>query len=136
LFRYPGIRSDSDMHTLGYNFRPWRDGLAIADGHKIRAYIETRHARPASIATSASAAGRAGRLVLGASPLDRAHRHRRRLLPLPVMCAGYYSYEEGHRPQWEGEADFAGAIVHPQFWPEDLDWHGKRVAVIGSGATA
>jgi cation diffusion facilitator CzcD-associated flavoprotein CzcO len=137
LFRYPGIRSDSDMHTLGYNFRPWRDGLAIADGHKIRAYIEDtareagidRHIRFGTRVERADWSSAQARWTVHTATGALSCRFL-------VMCAGYYSYEEGHRPQWEGEADFAGAIVHPQFWPEDLDWHGKRVAVIGSGATA
>jgi cation diffusion facilitator CzcD-associated flavoprotein CzcO len=137
LFRYPGIRSDSDMHTLGYNFRPWRDGQAIADGHKIRAYIEDT-AREAGI-------DRHIRFGTRVEQADWSSAQARWIVQTPagalscrflVMCAGYYSYEEGHRPRWEGEADFAGPIVHPQFWPQDLDWRGKRVAVIGSGATA
>jgi cation diffusion facilitator CzcD-associated flavoprotein CzcO len=137
LFRYPGIRSDSDMHTLGYSFRPWRDGAAIADGHKIKAYIEDtareagidRHIRFGTRVERAEWSSEQARwsVQTAAAPLSC------RFL---VMCAGYYSYEEAHRPQWEGEADFAGTIVHPQFWPEELDWRGKRVAVIGSGATA
>jgi cation diffusion facilitator CzcD-associated flavoprotein CzcO len=137
LFRYPGIRSDSDMHTLGYNFRPWRDALAIAEGHKIRAYIEDtareagieRHIRFGSRVERARWSTPEARWTVETSAGALSCRFL-------VMCAGYYSYEEGHRPHWEGEADFAGTIVHPQFWPEDLDWRGKRIAVIGSGATA
>jgi cation diffusion facilitator CzcD-associated flavoprotein CzcO len=137
LFRYPGIRSDSDMHTLGYNFRPWRDGLAIAEGAKIKDYIEDtareagidRHIRFGSRVERAGWSTPEARWTVETSAGALSSR-------LLVMCAGYYSYEEGHRPQWEGEADFTGTIVHPQFWPEELDWRGKRIAVIGSGATA
>ncbi|HZG46170.1 MAG TPA: NAD(P)/FAD-dependent oxidoreductase [Allosphingosinicella sp.] len=137
LFRYPGIRSDSDMHTLGYSFRPWRDGAAIADGHKIKAYIEDtareagidRHIRFGTRVERADWSSEAARWTVQTAGGVLSCRFL-------VMCAGYYSYEEGHRPQWEGEAEFAGTIVHPQFWPEELDWRGKRVAVIGSGATA
>ncbi len=136
LFRYPGIRSDSDMHTLGYNFRPWRDGQAIAAGDKIRNYIQET-AREAAIdrhirfgakvqAASWSSAEALWRVETAGGALTC------RFL---VMCSGYYSYAEGHRPRWQGEADFSGRIAHPQFWPDDLDWRGKRVAVIGSGAT-
>jgi cation diffusion facilitator CzcD-associated flavoprotein CzcO len=137
LFRYPGIRSDSDMHTLGYSFRPWGDGAAIADGHKIRAYIQDtareagidRHIRFGTRVERADWSSEQARWTVqtAAGPLSS------RFL---VMCAGYYSYEEGHRPHWLGEEDFVGTIVHPQFWPEHLDWRGKRIAVIGSGATA
>ena len=137
LFRYPGIRSDSDMHTLGYNFRPWRDGLAIADGHKIRAYIEDT-AREASIdehirfGTKVRSAAWSSSDAVWTVETDAGSLTCRFL----VSCAGYYSYAEGYRPRWEGEETYAGTIVHPQFWPEDLDWRGKSIAVIGSGATA
>jgi cation diffusion facilitator CzcD-associated flavoprotein CzcO len=137
LFRYPGIRSDSDMHTLGYNFRPWRDGLAIAEGPKIKAYIEDtareagidRHIRFGARVERADWSSADGRWTVRTP--DGALTCR-----FLVMCSGYYSYSEGHRPRWEGEDEFEGTIVHPQFWPEQLDWRGKQVAVIGSGATA
>lgn len=137
LFRYPGVRSDSDMHTLGYSFRPWRDGQAIAPGWKIRDYIEDT-AREAGIEKHISLATRLVRADW--SSADARWTLETSGGPLScrflIMCAGYYSYAEGHRPRWEGEEDFAGQIVHPQFWPEDLDWRDKQVAVIGSGATA
>lgn len=137
LFRYPGVRSDSDMHTLGYSFRPWRDGRAIAPGDKIRDYIEDT-AREAGIDRHI---GFGTRLTHANWSSDEALWRVKtsggslscRFL---IMCAGYYCYAQGHRPHWPGEADFAGRVVHPQFWPDDLDWRGKRVAVIGSGATA
>jgi cation diffusion facilitator CzcD-associated flavoprotein CzcO len=108
LFRYPGIRSDSDMHTLGYNFRPWRDGLAIAEGGKIRAYIEDtareagidRHIRFGTRAERADWSSATGRWTV----TTPAGALTCRFL---VMCSGYYSYSQGHRPRWEGEAEFA-----------------------------
>jgi monooxygenase len=137
LFRYPGIRSDSDMHTLGYSFRPWRDGLGIAEGDKILAYIEET-AREAGIDRHIRFRARVLRATWSsADAVWTVEMDDERLTcRFLVMCAGYYSYEEGHRPRWESEETFTGTIVHPQFWPETLDWRGKRVAVIGSGATA
>jgi cation diffusion facilitator CzcD-associated flavoprotein CzcO len=138
LFRYPGIRSDSDMHTLGYSFRPWSDPDAIADGHKIRDYIEEtaveagidKHIRfGTNVAHAAWSSAEARWRVEAADGTVRTCRFL-------VLCSGYYSYDQANRPSWEGEDGFAGPIVEPQFWPDDLDWRGKRVAVIGSGATA
>jgi cation diffusion facilitator CzcD-associated flavoprotein CzcO len=143
LFGYPGIRSDSDMFTFGYPFRPWHGRQVLADGPSIRAYL-------------ADTAAQAG--------IDRHIRYRTRVLaaswsseralwtvsvevgpdatPATYTCAflwicsGYYDYEHPHRPDFAGEADFEGTIVHPQLWPPDLDWGGQRVVVVGSGATA
>jgi monooxygenase len=138
LFRYPGVRSDSDMHTLGYRFRPWRDPDAIAGGDKIRRYIaETaaeagidRHIRyGVRIVCAAWSSAEALWRVEAADGRAFACRFL-------IMCAGYYRYDRGHRPAWPDEGQFAGRIVHPQFWPADLDWRGKRIAVIGSGTTA
>jgi cyclohexanone monooxygenase len=143
LFRYPGVRSDSDMYTLGYRLRPWTSPQAIADGASIRRYIRDTaeeagivpgirfgHAvRRAEWSTADAAWTVHGeRLADGAAVVWRA-----RFL---FVCAGYYSYAEGHRPEFVGEADFRGTLVHPQFWPEDLDVAGKHIVVIGSGATA
>ncbi|GGI78373.1 cyclohexanone monooxygenase [Polymorphobacter multimanifer] len=142
LFRYPGVRSDSDMHTLGYRFKPWTAAKAIADGPSIRSYIaETaaehgieKHIRFGHTVRAAAWDSAAARWTVTAQLADGSTAQLRcRFL---FMCSGYYSYSEGYRPTWEGEADFAGAIVHPQFWPEGLDYAGKRVVVIGSGATA
>jgi cation diffusion facilitator CzcD-associated flavoprotein CzcO len=147
LFRYPGIRSDSDMLTLGYSFRPWKEAKAIADGPSILSYVRE----------TASEAG-----------IDQHIRYRHRVvaahwstedarwtveverggtngdgpetLELTCnflhLCPGYYRYDEGFTPDFEGTGRFRGQIVHPQFWPEDLDYTDKRVVVIGSGATA
>lgn len=138
LFRYPGIRSDSDMFTLGYPFRPWKDPKAIADGPSILSYIRS----------TADAFGvvdriRFGHRVVRASWSSSSARwtvstehgatFTCRFL---YLCSGYYSYESGHVVDFPGCADFAGEIVHPQHWPSTLDYTDKRVVVIGSGATA
>jgi cation diffusion facilitator CzcD-associated flavoprotein CzcO len=143
LFRYPGIRSDSDMYTLGYAFRPWREAKAIADGPSILNYVrETardhgidRHIRFNHHVRRASWSSADARWTVEAEvgPDKSVATFTCAFL---FMCSGYYDYAEGHRPSWEGEADFRGRIVHPQFWPQDLDYAGKRVVVIGSGATA
>ncbi len=141
LFRYPGVRSDSDMHTLGYRFRPWVDRKAIADGPAILSYVRE----------TASDAGidrhiRFGHKVLRAewsTPRARwtvyaEHAGEEVVIESDFLfyCGGYYSYDEGFTPHFEGVQRFGGTIVHPQHWPEDLDYTGKRVVVIGSGATA
>ncbi|WP_342355034.1 flavin-containing monooxygenase [Sphingomonas sp. CFBP 8760] len=141
LFRYPGVRSDSDMHTLGFSFQPWTGEKSIADGASIRDYVQKtahdhgidRHIRFGMTVTAASWCGDTARwriegegpdgpFVLTASFVD--------------LCAGYYDYDGGHAPEFAGADVFAGRIVHPQHWPADLDHRGRRVVVIGSGATA
>jgi cyclohexanone monooxygenase len=143
LFRYPGIRSDSDMYTLGYAFKPWTAAKAIADGPSILNYVrETareygvdRHIRFGQKVVAASWCSDEAYWVVEST--DKASGERRSVRTrFLYMCSGYYSYDQAYRPNFEGEADFAGAIVHPQFWPKDLDYAGKRVVVIGSGATA
>jgi monooxygenase len=142
LFRYPGVRSDSDMFTLGYEFRPWRSTTAVADGSSILAYV-TETAREFGVDRQI----RFGHRVVRAewsSETSRWTVTTERVGVGPVRmtcsflyaCSGYYRYDEGYRPTFAGEADFAGAIVHPQHWREDLDVDGRRVVVIGSGATA
>ena len=143
LFRYPGVRSDSDMFTLGYSFEPWVEAEAIADGPSILAYIRST-ARTHGIddrvvyrrrAVAASWSTADARWTVEVEHTDTGEREQ-------VTCGflwantGYYRYDEGYRPHWAGEESFGGEIVHPQHWPEDLDWTGKRVVVIGSGATA
>ena len=144
LFRYPGVRSDSDMHTLGYAFKPWTADKAIADG-PVDPGLPARDGRPstASTATSASATRSiAAEWSTDDVPLDRrgaapaTARPRTLTCNYLFMCAGYYSYDDGYTPEFAGVERFAGQIVHPQQWPEDLDYAGKRVVVIGSGATA
>ncbi|MDE0417702.1 MAG: NAD(P)/FAD-dependent oxidoreductase [bacterium] len=141
LFRYPGVRSDSDMHTLGYAFKPWLEARAIADGPSILSYInETadefdirRHVRFGHRVTAASWSSSEALWTVEAEHGDTAVRLTCNML---LLCGGYYDYEDPYRPTWEGEDLFSGNIVHPQFWPENLDCRGKRFAVIGSGATA
>jgi cation diffusion facilitator CzcD-associated flavoprotein CzcO len=143
LFRYPGIRSDSDMYTLGYIFRPWQEAKAIADGPSILKYIKDtaaeygvdKHIRYQHKVVSAdwSSADAMWTVQVERGP-DRE----------PVTftcgflftCSGYYSYESGYTPEFANREAFHGQIVHPQFWPEKLDTAGKRIVVIGSGATA
>jgi monooxygenase len=141
LFRYPGVRSDSDMYTMGYRFRPWRHEEALGSGERILEYLrETareydveRHIRYSH------------RVVRTSWDTDEARwtveaEHDGKTVTVTAglvwSCRGYYDYERGHQPEFAGEADFAGAIVHPQHWPAELDWAGKEVVVIGSGATA
>ena len=145
LFRYPGIRSDSDMYTLGYAFKPWLDAKAIADGPSILRYIrETarehgidahiRYGHKVVRAEWSSAAACWTVHADGPDGSDGATRTvRARFL---YMCSGYYSYDRAYRPGFEGEDGYRGRIVQPQFWPRDLDYAGQRVVVIGSGATA
>jgi len=143
LFRYPGIRSDSDMHTLGYRFKPWQQAKAIADGPAILAYIKEtaaeydvdRHIRYEHQATRAAWSSEDAIWTVDVLRKDTGEtvRFACRLL---FMCAGYYSYRQGYTPEFASREAFRGAIVHPQQWPEDLDYKGKRVVVIGSGATA
>jgi len=141
LFRYPGIRSDSDMHTLGFGFRPWAGAKAIADGASIRDYVaETaraqgidRRIRFGVRVTSARWSTADALWTLEAEGPDGALTLTCGFLSL---CAGYYDYAGGHAPDFPGADDFAGRIVHPQHWPDDLDVADRRVVVIGSGATA
>ncbi|WP_036167330.1 NAD(P)/FAD-dependent oxidoreductase [Massilia sp. 9096] len=141
LFRYPGVRSDSDMYTLGYGFQPWTAGKAIADGPSIRDYIaETarrsgidRHIRFGHKVTGAHWSSQDACWTIEVDHAGTLEVIRARFLS---MCSGYYSYDEAHRPQFDGEDAFRGRIVQPQFWPQDLDYAGKRVVVVGSGATA
>jgi monooxygenase len=143
LFRYPGIRSDSDMYTLGYSFKPWKEAKSIADGRSILKYIK-------ETATENQLAGRIRfqHRVLNASwstpnarwTVDVEHginRQRTRLTcQFLFMCSGYYSYEQGYTPEFAGMNSFKGQIVHPQQWTSDIDYARKRVVVVGSGATA
>ncbi|HET6952729.1 MAG TPA: NAD(P)/FAD-dependent oxidoreductase [Acidimicrobiales bacterium] len=143
LFRYPGIRSDSDMFTLGYSFRPWDDDHAIADGPSILRYIrETaaeegidRHIRFHHRIVRADWSTGEGRWHVVAERTDTGETVELTCGFL-FSCSGYYRYDHGYEPEFAGADDFRGTIVHPQFWPEDLDYAGKRIVVIGSGATA
>ena len=143
LFRYPGIRSDSDMHTLGYSFRPWTGKRSIADGPSILQYL-----RDTAAAEGIDAKIRFGHRVLSADwCTEDACWHVRveqtdtgEVVELTAgfffSCSGYYRYDQGHLPDFAGVERFRGTVVHPQHWPDDLDYAGARVVVIGSGATA
>ncbi|MGY2876892.1 monooxygenase [Marmoricola sp. URHA0025 HA25] len=146
LFRYPGIRSDSDMFTLSYPFRPWRDAKAIADGPSILRYIHETAAehgveeqirfRTKVLAADWSSAESRWTLTLARTAADGTTSEATMTCRFLYSCAGYYDYDRAHEPELAGIDDFAGELVRPQFWPEDLDYAGKRVVVIGSGATA
>ena len=141
LFRYPGVRSDSDMFTLGYAFRPWTQSKAIADGPSILEYVSetaAEHGVDKRIAfgtkvVSASWNSAKGLWTVEAERGGEKVAYAARFLSI---CAGYYRYDRGYFPEFAGLSDFAGRVVHPQFWPADLDYAGRRVLVIGSGATA
>jgi monooxygenase len=143
LFRYPGVRSDSDMFTLGYSFRPWDDDDAIADGPAILRYIRDtaaaegidRHIRFHHRVVAADWSSAEGRWHVTAERTDTGTTVELTCGFL-FSCTGYYRYDHGHEPAFAGRDDFAGTIVHPQAWPADLDHAGRRIVVIGSGATA
>lgn len=143
LFRYPGVRSDSDMYTLGYSFRPWSGDKTLADGASILEYIhetaaETgvdQHIQYSSKVVGADFDTAASQWVVTVE--DTSSGEQRTLTAgFLYSCAGYYDYEDPHSPEFAGADTFAGQVVHPQFWPEDLDHADKKVVVIGSGATA
>jgi cation diffusion facilitator CzcD-associated flavoprotein CzcO len=141
LFRYPGVRSDSDMHTLGYRFRPWTQAKAIADGPSILRYVRDTAAE-AGIDKRIRYGHRVVRAEWSTSDarwsVEAAHGATtvRLTTNFLYLCTGYYRYDAGHAPVFPGIERFGGTLVHPQHWPEDLDYTGKRVVVIGSGATA
>jgi cation diffusion facilitator CzcD-associated flavoprotein CzcO len=143
LFRYPGIRSDSDMYTLGYSFRPWTEPKVLADGPSIRQYIVDT-AREYGVEdkirygvkmTGASWSTDAGRWTVTVEE-EESGETRRFTCQFLLCCTGYYNYDAGYTPDFPGVENFKGQVVHPQKWPQDLDYQGKRVVVIGSGATA
>ena len=143
LFKYPGIRSDSDMFTLGFRFKPWTSEKAIADGAAIMAYLKEtttefgidKHIRYRHKVVAADWSDNDQRWTLrvetgtGSGEIEMT-------TSFLFACSGYYNYDEGYSPEFAGSADFQGLIVHPQHWPEDLDYQDKKIVVIGSGATA
>jgi monooxygenase len=143
LFRYPGIRSDSDMYTLGYSFRPWREAKSIADGPSILSYVRQTAAengidgnvRFQHRVVRAEWSTADARWTVEAMRTDTQETVLMTCGFL-LTCSGYYRYDEGYTPDFEGTDSFGGQIVHPQNWTEDIDYAGKRVVVIGSGATA
>src|SRR5215212_650320 len=142
LFRYPGIRSDSDMFTLGYDFRPWEEAEAIADGPSILRYVKET-AREYGVDETVRYGHRVVRADWSSEDaLWRVQAHRAGGDPVELTCSflygctGYYRYDKGYLPEFEGVERFQGTVAHPQHWPKELDYSGKRVVVIGSGATA
>ncbi len=143
LFRYPGIRSDSDMHTLGYRFKPWTETKSISDGDSILEYVRQtarengidRRIRFHHRVLSAEWSSDESRWTVEAERTDTGEVVR---LTCGFLwaCSGYYRYDEGYTPEFEGVDRFPGPVVHPQHWPADLEYSGKKVVVVGSGATA
>jgi monooxygenase len=141
LFRYPGVRSDSDMHTLGYRFRPWTQDKAITDGPSILSYVRDaateagidQHIRYRHRVERAAWSTEDARWTVDATNDGEPVRLTANFL---FVCSGYYHYDVGHTPSFPGIERFQGAVIHPQQWPEDLDYAGKKIVVIGSGATA
>lgn len=141
LFRYPGIRSDSDMFTLGYPFKPWKDAKAIADGDAILNYIrETAEEfgidEQIRLEAKVTSIDWVSRDRCWTVTVERGGESASMTAGFVYVCAGYYNYDAGYAPEFPGRLNFRGRFVHPQFWPEDLDYDGKKVVVIGSGATA
>lgn len=143
LFRYPGVRSDSDMYTLGYRFRPWREAKAMADGPSILSYIRATAAeygldktiRYSHRVRRASWSSDEARWTVEAE-IGPDKTLVQLTCNFLYLCTGYYDYDNGYTPEWPGVERFRGMVVHPQKWPEHLDYAGKRIVVIGSGATA
>ena len=143
LFRYPGIRSDSDMYTLGYKFKPWEEAKDIADGPAILKYVQDtatendidKHIRYGQLVKSATWSTPEATWTVETTNKATSDTSQFTCNML-LMCAGYYSYKGGFTPEFEGRDDFQGEIIHPQKWPEDLGYSGKKVVIIGSGATA
>jgi len=143
LFRYPGIRSDSDMHTLGYNFKPWLAEKAIADGPSILQYVKdaaAEHLVDKHIRYQHKVKRASWSSDEAAWTIEAEHGESGNIILIRcgfiLMCSGYYNYQHGYLPEFRGRERFSGDIVHPQHWSEDLDYKGKRVVIIGSGATA
>jgi cation diffusion facilitator CzcD-associated flavoprotein CzcO len=143
LFRYPGIRSDSDMFTFGFNFRPWNATKVLADGPSIRKYVQDtageygveKHIRYGIKVVAAKWSSAEARWTVDAV-VEATGAKQRFTANFLMACTGYYNYDNGYRPDFPGQDQFAGEVVHPQHWPEDLDYTGKKVVIIGSGATA
>ena len=143
LFRYPGIRSDSDMYTFGYGFKPWSDKSSIADGHKILSYIREaaaeydveQHIRYQHKVVTASWSSTQSRWSVTAERGDTGEQVTISCQFI-FSCSGYYDYDQGYTPEFAGIDNFKGQVIHAQHWPEQMDYQGKRVVVIGSGATA
>lgn len=143
LFRYPGIRSDSDLHTFGYEFKPWTDEEAIADGDAILRYLretvaENRIGEHIRFHHAVKRVSWSSERARWTTEIERTDTGERLVYESAFIftATGYYRYDRGYRPSFEGEERFKGTILHPQHWPENFDYTGKRVVIIGSGATA
>jgi monooxygenase len=143
LFRYPGIRSDSDMYTLGYNFKPWNNAKSIADGPSILSYINETAAEygvDKKIRFNEKAINASWSSETASWTVESKHIETGEISTIIcnflMLCSGYYSYDGGYAPDFPGVEQFQGQIIHPQKWPENLDYKNKRVVIIGSGATA
>lgn len=142
IFRYPGVRSDSDMFTLGYSFKPWPGRKCIADGEAIRHYIKDtaaendidKHIQFQQSVQKASWSSDEAKWTIESTQADGSTKSV--TANFIMMCSGYYNYDEGYTPDFPGRDQFEGEVIHPQFWPKDLDYRDKNVVVIGSGATA
>jgi len=143
LFKYPGIRSDSDMYTLGFSFNPWSDPRAVADGPAILQYIKetaekfdiNKNIQYNSKAITANWSDNTKQYTLQIENPQTGNT-RQITCNFLIMCSGYYNYAQGHDPQFKGKQDFNGTVIHPQHWDNSLDYAGKRIIIIGSGATA
>jgi len=143
LFKYPGIRSDSDMYTFGYNFRPWKGSKVLADGPSIKNYIKEtaeeygvlENIKYGLKVVRSSWSTSKGLWTLSVEN-EKTGEKQQFTANFVVNATGYYNYDEGYKPDYPGEADYQGQLIHPQHWPEDLDYSGKKIVVIGSGATA
>ncbi len=141
LFKYPGIRSDSEMFTLGFRFKPWTSEKAIADGPSIMNYLKEtvaeygidKHIRYSQKVVSADWSDEENRWTVR---IETDGEVREISCAFLLACSGYYNYDEGYTPEFAGRDDFEGTIIHPQHWPQDLDYAGKKIVIIGSGATA
>jgi cation diffusion facilitator CzcD-associated flavoprotein CzcO len=144
LFRYPGVRSDSDMFTYGYQFRPWREFKVLAEGKTIRDYLADtareygvdRHIRFGLKTVRADWSHADQRWTVTAQEEADPQQQRTFSCRQLVMSTGYYNYDNGHAPAFPGIDDFEGQVIHPQHWPQDFDGAGKHIVVVGSGATA
>jgi len=143
LFRYPGIRSDSDMGTLGYRFREWKEAKQIADGTDIRTYIQDtakehhleKHIEYNQQVKNASWSSETKQWTV--EVLDKTSNQIQTITcSFYISCSGYYNYERGYTPEFKNKAAFQGQFIHPQHWSPDLNYQNKKIVVIGSGATA
>lgn len=143
LFRYPGIRSDSDMNTFGFSFRPWTETRVLSDGPSIKKYVEDtakeydvyRHIQFGFKVTRASFSSQDAKWTVEGLD-EKSGQAKEFTASFLIACTGYYKYDSGYKPDFPGEKNFKGQIIHPQHWPENLDYSRKKVVVIGSGATA